>query len=591
MKKRLLLGILTICNISLLQAADVDYSTDAFSTDVQIEIVSQSMEESYEDKGKGKAKKQGFVHILRDGRELVEPFSVDLLNESKTLKNILEDTKDYKDFSLERCIGEFLKDSSNDKQIALLIDALKSNRDEKAASFVADLLQPEVEWLMDQSIFWDIASVQAACIKQLVRDLVHLDLDRLPGDYGIMISDACDMRLVREAIAKILPQGCYSELFTAADGEYIKSVAYNGDKTKLLISTDRRIVIWDINTGEERQPFTANSADRLKSVAYNGDETKLLIMTCRRIVIRDINTGEEHQPFTANADEWIYSVAYNDDETKLLICTAGRGIVICDINTGKEHQPFTANADDDISSIAYNDDETKLLICTDRGIVICDINTGKEHQPFTANAHEYIWSVAYNDDETKLFIRTDRRIVIRNINTGKEHQLFTANANESISSAYNDDAKLLIRTGRRIVIKDIETGEVDQLFAANAGEWMRSVAYNGDETKLLICTDRRTVICDLLNGLNIEQKQLLFKALESWQQDKSYRVGNDDELEIYRSLLDKLQKPELFDVEKCRLRERLCINNIPVNIKLPSMASLTASLLRTMFNWGSGSQE
>ena len=209
-------------------------------------------------------------------------------------------------------------------------------------------------------------------------------------------------------------------------------------------------------------------------------------------------------------------------------------------------------------SVAYNGDKTKLLIVTSRRVVIKDINTGKEHQPFTANAkpftdrvyRECIISVAYNRDETKLLIQTDSRVVIKDINTGDESQPFTA-----------------------------------------YGESMFSVAYNGDETKLLIVTDRRIVICDLLNGLDIEHKQLLSRALESWQQDKPYSICNDDELEIYRSLLDNLQKPELFDVEEVRLKERLHINNVPVNIKLPSMASLTASILRIMFNWGSDSQE
>ena len=45
--------------------------------------------------------------------------------------------------------------------------------------------------------------------------------------------------------------------------------------------------------------------------------------------------------------------------------------------------------------------------------------------------------------------------------------------------------------------------------------------------------------------------------------------------------------PVSIDCEKYRSRDGLYINGIWVNIKLPSMASL----LRTMFNWGLGSQE
>ena len=636
MKKRLLLALLTICNISLLQAADVGYATSAFSTDVQVEIVNKLMEEEpCGGKGKEKAQKEKFVHILRDGKELVDPFDVDLLNESKTFKDILEDVKDYKDFSLEEYIEGFLE-GLNDKKITLLIDALRRNREEKAASFVADLSQSDVTWLMDKSTHWNIASIQAACVKQLACNLVNLDLDRLSSDYGLMIADVCNMTKVYGAIAKKMPQGgLCSEIFTANEGEYICSAAYNGNETKLLIGTNERIVLRDINT-EERdinteevdQPFTANDDEHIQSVAYNG-ETKLLIRTSRRVVIQDIETGDEYQPFAANAGECISSVAYNGDETQLLIAICSEQgmwplsgcVVIKDINTGVEDRLFTCNANERIYPVAYSSDETKLLIRTgERIVIIKDIKTGVEDLRFTCNFDERIYSVAYNSDETKLLISTGKRIVIKAIKAGVKDRIFTCNANGRIFSVtYNsDETKLLISKGensynssfRGIVIKDIKTGVEDRLFTCNANERISSVTYNSDETKLLIGTDdtsynssfpgivikdiktevedrlftcnadeciysvaynsdeaklligicnigdhvldRRIVIYDLLNGLDIEQKQLLFRASESWQQDEPYSIGND-ELEIYRSLLDRLKKPELFDLEKAIL--------------------------------------
>ena len=139
MKKRLFLFFLTMCNISLLQAADVGDVTHAFSTGVQVEIVGEEVEESYDGKGKGKAQKQRFAHIRRDGDELVDPFSVDLLNNSNVLKNIIERGENWKDFSLEKCIENFLEDY-NDEQIKLLINALRHNKEERATSFVRGCL-------------------------------------------------------------------------------------------------------------------------------------------------------------------------------------------------------------------------------------------------------------------------------------------------------------------------------------------------------------------------------------------------------------------------------------------------------------------
>ncbi len=449
MKKRLLLGVLTICNIPLLQAADVGYATDASPTDVQGDIVREEVE------------------APDDGKELVHAF---------------------------------------------------------------------------------------------------------------------DMKLVREEISKRLPQGgLCSELFTAHCGEWIASVAYNRDETKLLIGTSGGVVIRDINTGDESRPFTANAGEWIASVTYS-DETKLLIGTSRGVVIRDINTGDESRPFTANDGECIASVTYNRDKTKLLIGT-DRRVVIRNMNTGDESRPFTANDGECIASVTYNRDKTRLLIGTDRRVVIRYIKR-EVHQSCTTD--EDIYSVAYNGtvDETKLLIPTDRRVVSWDIKTDDEELLFTANAGEWIASvAYNrGETKLLIGTSRGVVIRDIKTGDEYRPFTANSGEYIKSVTYNGDETKLLIRTDERIVICDLLNGWDIQQQPLLLRALESWQQDKPYSIGYN-ELKIYRSLLDKLQKPELFDLEK--VYNRLYINNVPVNIELPSMASL----LYRMFGWDSNSQE
>ncbi len=413
MKKQLLLGVLTICHTSLLQAADGDYSTHAFSTDVQVEIVNKLMEEeSCDGKGKEKAQKQIFVHIRRDGKELVDPFDVDLLNESKTLKNVMEDTNS----PAEESIRNFLNDCSNDKQIALLIDALKSNENEEAASFVESLLQSEVEWLMNQSTCWNIPSVQTACIKQLACNLVHLSLNTLPNDYGLMISDVLDMQLVCKAIIKrFAPEGLCDE-----------------------ITTDESIV----------------------SLGYNSGETKLLIGTDRRVVIVDVATGSASCILTARADECIMSVGYDNSDEGLLVVETGW-----------------------IRTRAM----TSFV--------------------FTADGSARIESVGFDSDNPGRFVSPRRCIAI-------------------------DDT------------------------------------LNG-----------------ALDGLHITHQQLLFRALESWEQDKPYSIGCYDELQIYRSLLKKLQKPELFDLEKVRLKERLSINNILVDIKLPSMVSLLG------FNWGSGSQE
>ena len=174
-------------------------------------------------------------------------------------------------------------------------------------------------------------------------------------------------------------------------------------------------------------------------------------------------------------------------------------------------------------------------------------------------------SVSWSPDGTMLASGScDRTIKIWDVQTGICLKTLQGHDGSVDSVSWSSDGTMLASGSQDKTIKiwDVQTetclktlqGHEDLIFSVSWSPDGKKLASGSWDKSIKIW---RISWIDLLKKLSLEQLLFLQKASEAWQQEKAHTIDNDDDYEMYESMLQEFKdQKELFKLEEVNFGQR-----------------------------------
>jgi Tol biopolymer transport system component len=308
------------------------------------------------------------------------------------------------------------------------------------------------------------------------------------------------------------------------------SVAYSPDGNSIVSSLGNAIVIWDVETEQEKQSFSKYSYTG--SAVYSTDGKFINSSSNGVFKVWDVEMGQEvrNLPLERGGS----ALAYSPDGRSIVFHTEGR-IKIWNIETGRKLLTFSEHSHD-VTSVAYSPDGKFIVSGSDGSmtfnpdgetiysytdtIKIWDAKTGRELQTLSGHSGN-VNSVAYspdgkfivsgsggsmtfNPDGETIYSYTDT-IKIWDAKTGRELQNLSGHSRDVTSVAYSPDEKFIASSSwdNTIKIWDVETGHELRTLEGHTGG-VNSVEFSPDGRRILSCSgDGTTRLWDAATGAEL----------------------------------------------------------------------------------------
>lgn len=384
------------------------------------------------------------------------------------------------------------------------------------------------------------------CLLQFNASLINV---MMANPVTMYMSDTADrmLNILAKAIVPPLKQF-----------EPISSVAYNPNGLQVLVYTEGRIMLYDIQ-GELLKiivPKVKRSNELIFSSAiYSPDGSQILVIVPRKkLMIYDLH-GNLLQTIIPQGGQEINSVAYDPRDGSHILVASYNSLMIYDL---QGNVVTTIISDEEIKEVAYGPNgyifadtvQGKIIIYDSQGNVVQTIT------PKRRSLFEYKL-IAYSSDNSHILINTGVRLLIYDVQGNELKEIIPYDESFDIedlihSAVYNKDAsQILITTNSALRMYDLQgilVQEIRPKLLPN--ERIVSAVYSPDGTHILVITDKRLIFYPNidLQKLPLDQRLLILKASEAWKTDLSYIVLDDDEIEVYDSLPEVLKDERLFMV-------------------------------------------
>jgi WD40 repeat protein len=231
----------------------------------------------------------------------------------------------------------------------------------------------------------------------------------------------------------------------------IFSLAFSPDsKTLASGSTDKNIILWDVDTGKRRdQSQLVGHVDGVYSLAFSPKPTGALLASGNgdgTVTLWDVPPTKwlgrpvvyaESLPRTQ-----VMSVAFTRNGKTL--ASGGSDLVLWEVSTGEKRSvavPFGSTAE----SVAFSpDDKTLAAGSMNNDISLWDVETMKPPRPPLKGHTDWVSSVAFSPDgKTLASGSADKTTVLWNVSTG-QREILPLNHTEIVSSVvFSPDGKIL----------------------------------------------------------------------------------------------------------------------------------------------------
>lgn len=250
-----------------------------------------------------------------------------------------------------------------------------------------------------------------------------------------------------------------------AHSNYINSISFSPDgKQFVTTSFDRKIKIWNVETGEEMQNMKWKMNSVSQDAVFTPDGNEVVSGHVSGLIkIWDAQTGEEIKEWKAHNSE-IVSVAINPNGQRIVSTSTDATMKIWVLDSDNDAN-ILANTNSHISSAQISPNKEDFVFIS-KGEVFLSVFNSKTGVKYGLNHHPYIVINYTFSPDGKLFAASsaadrDGTIIIWNTKTGKIVQSFDGHTNYISSISFSPDSKLVISSSWDHTTKvwDIETGE------------------------------------------------------------------------------------------------------------------------------------
>lgn len=541
------------------------------------------------------------VIIERDGNRITS-FDAQLLREHDfagilQFSHLLEMPKAdaHADDEALKSLASTLFENLNDHQINVLAKALnEDNTLASAQAFVESLDPNDAAWLANKANFANISNMYKALTTHIANNPeqpVKALYDTKNINYDVA-NDILDIQM-KPIMKKIQNNPCT----TILRDNTIKSVAFNSDNSKLLVTRYNDVILLDLfDTTKKTTLYTKNpELDSLShnyplySASFNRDDSKVLIRAQGRIVVIDLK--DQNKQTVLHTGE-VHSAIFSSDGNKVLIATLS-AVILIDLTNLQQMTLYNTNPGDHINEISFSPDSNQVLIRTSSHLILINLIDQDIIELYTIQERDHIRSAVFNADSSQILIATDYKAILIDPKTKNQRAIYNGtyidsaifttdsrkilikkptlvilldiehSENQTILFASDqkldgdiksviitpDNSKVIIRTNKRVILIDRHN---PHLFKELYKGKPLSVAFSINNDKVLIGTGNRILICQIsyskqLNGLNVEQKIFLIKASETWNENRPYIIQDDNRI-IYESLPNEFKRPDLFEI-------------------------------------------
>ena len=295
--------------------------------------------------------------------------------------------------------------------------------------------------------------------------------------------------IVRRTLADVAFAAGPRRLFDAVGAE-INAVDYSPDgNTAAVALSDRRVVLYDLNTGEVQGQFSGNTVS-VSALDYSPSGETILSVSFNNLILFDVETLNIVREMQHGSGTFVNTVAISPDETRALSGALDNTIVLWDLETGEEIRTLRGHTGA-VNSVTFNANGTQALSgSSDDTMRLWDLETGEVIRQF--NSTSDILSVDIGRDGSTAVSGSQLGDVIYwNMSTGTP--IFNLSENSTIahtlpvtSVAFSPDGIHIVSGGedQLVIVWRTSNGSVDHIFDAHDAS-VTSVAFSPDGDNIL----------------------------------------------------------------------------------------------------------
>ncbi|QRV79031.1 WD40 repeat-like protein [Ceratobasidium sp. AG-Ba] len=282
--------------------------------------------------------------------------------------------------------------------------------------------------------------------------------------------------------------------------DVVSAVAISCDGRKIVSgSLDKKLYIWDADTGAQIGEALIGHSGSVTSVAYSPDGRRIVSGSEDGTVrIWDANTGAQIGDLLVGHEDPLISVAYSLDGRYIVSGSGAGPLYVWDADIGARiGEPFVGHQSP-VWSVAYSPCGRRIVSgsmdCTVR---VWDADTGAQIGEPLVGHHEPVFSVAFSPDGQRIISGSeDWSVLIWDTETGAQiGQRLVGHENSVTSVAYSPDGRHIVSASLdgTVCIWDAETGaQIGEPLVAHSSS-ISSVAYSPDGRRIVSGSQDRTV--------------------------------------------------------------------------------------------------
>jgi WD40 repeat protein len=280
------------------------------------------------------------------------------------------------------------------------------------------------------------------------------------------------------------------------DGSWLTDLTFSIDSRKALAAQGIRVIVWDVDTRQERSRFAA-TVDQAAAVLFSPDRRFALFGAAGRGILLDLADGSESYRFQGH-EQWVRSLGFSPDGKFALTGDERGNVRIWNVATGKQLQQFSTGQLSPYQ-LAMSPDGKWALTFGDEGTLrLWDVATGKEVQPLGTARNPGNWVFSPDGSRAAFFIGT--RLYLWDVAGWREERRMEGHANPISSAAFAPDGKRLLSgdLGGELFLWEVESGQ--KLSQARARGQVSAMSFAADGGKALLAVGGGVVLWDPESG-------------------------------------------------------------------------------------------